>query len=62
MSRYLAEKQENLRLAQEAIGHPGQANGLARRRLLHLEITTRCNLRFARCGHVDLQDIQRVLA
>jgi len=61
MSRYLAEKQENLRLAQEAIGQPGQANGLARPLLLHLEITTRCNLRCAKCGHAtDPPDSPRI--
>ena len=76
MSRYLTEKQENLRRAREAIGQP-VANGLPRPLLLHLEITTRCNLRRAKCGHatdppdspriaphisMDLRHIQRMLA
>ena len=61
MSRYLAEKQENLRRAQEAIGQPVPEDGAGRPLLLHLEITTRCNLRCAKCGHAtDPPDSPRI--
>ena len=37
MGRYPAEKQENLRRAQEAIGQSAAADGAGRPLLLHLE-------------------------
>jgi MoaA/NifB/PqqE/SkfB family radical SAM enzyme len=63
MEHYLEEKRENLRHALEAIGQTDQMAGAAASRplLLHLEITTRCNLRCLKCGHAtDPPDSPRI--
>ena len=49
---YLAVKQENLRRALDIIeGRKSDGTVPAKPALLHLEITTRCNLRCLKCGH-----------
>ncbi len=63
MNHYLGKKQENLRRAMEALAGPAQTGGALAHRpiLLHLEITTRCNLRCLKCGHAtDPPDSPRI--
>ena len=61
--RYLAKKQDNLREAMNALAQPSPGGGDVNHRplLLHLEITTSCNLRCLKCGHAtDPPDSPRI--
>jgi len=63
MNHYLVKKQENLRQAMDALAGPSQGEGGVTHRpiLLHLEITTRCNLKCLKCGHAtDPPDSPRI--
>ena len=59
---HLDNKRDNLRRAMEAMS-PQRPNGTVENKplLLHLEITSRCNLRCAKCGHAtDPADSPRI--
>ena len=62
MDGYLARKQENFRRVIASIGKPdGSLKTDAHPILLHLEITSRCNLRCLKCGHAtDDPDSPRI--